>query len=110
MQGASKMRVVMVGCGHMSRVWLNAVVSMPDVEVVGLVDIGAHFEGFRQHMRHVLLLDMAIHTFDAARLLTGADPVSVYCKEWNPVGSWYDHDASAVAFFEMTNGIVYTYR
>jgi predicted dehydrogenase len=231
MQDASKIKVVMVGCGRMSQVWLNTVVPMPDVEVVGLVDIaeevarartaeyslqkaligsdlsdilertspdvvlnctipeahygvvmealrhgchilsekpmadtmeqaremvlaaqkvgkifaviqnrrydrnirrlrsflashtlgpittvnsdfyiGAHFGGFRQHMPHVLLLDMAIHTFDAARLLTGTDPVSVYCKEWNPAGSWYDHDASAVAIFEMTNGIVYTYR
>jgi predicted dehydrogenase len=72
--------------------------------------IGAHFGGFREHMKHVLLLDMAIHTFDAARLLTGADPVAVYCQEWNPAGSWYDHDASAVAIFEMTSGIIYTYR
>lgn len=72
--------------------------------------IGAHFGGFRDRMEHVLLLDMAIHTFDAARLLTGADPVSVYCKEWNPPGSWYEHGASAVAVFEMTGGIVYTYR
>jgi predicted dehydrogenase len=72
--------------------------------------IGAHFGGFRDRMRHVLLLDMAIHTFDAARLITGADPVSVYCHEWNPSRSWYDHDASAVAIFEMSGGIVYTYR
>jgi predicted dehydrogenase len=72
--------------------------------------IGAHFGGFRDHMHHVLLLDMAIHTFDAARLISGADPVTVYCKEWNPTGSWYDHDASAVAVFEMSDGIVYTYR
>lgn len=72
--------------------------------------IGAHFGGFRDHMQHVLLLDMAIHTFDAARFLANADPVSVYCKEWNPTGSWYDHDASAVAIFEMNNGLVYTYR
>jgi predicted dehydrogenase len=72
--------------------------------------IGAHFGGFRDRMQHVLLLDMAIHTFDAARLISGADPLSVYCKEWNPRGSWYDHDASAVAVFEMTHGIVYTYR
>ncbi|MBK36725.1 MAG: oxidoreductase [Gemmatimonadetes bacterium] len=72
--------------------------------------IGAHFDGFRNHMPHVLLLDMAIHTFDAARFITGADPVSVFCKEWNPSGSWYDRDASAVAVFEMTGGIVYTYR
>jgi predicted dehydrogenase len=61
-------------------------------------------------MPHVLLVDMAIHTFDAARFLTGADPVSVYCKEWNPAGSWYEQGASAVAIFEMSDGLVYTYR
>lgn len=72
--------------------------------------IGAHFGGFRDQMEHVLLLDMAIHSFDQARLIMGADPVSVYCKEWNPSGSWYDHDASAIAVFEMSNGAVYTYR
>ncbi|MFH1741191.1 MAG: Gfo/Idh/MocA family oxidoreductase [bacterium] len=72
--------------------------------------IGAHFGGFRDHMEHVLLLDMAIHTFDAARLISGADPCAVYCKEWNPGGSWYDHDASAIAIFEMSDGIIYTYR
>ncbi len=76
--------------------------------------IGAHFGGFRDRMEHVLLLDMAIHTFDQARFLTGADPEAVYCHEWNPAGSWYDHDASAIAIFEMRtrNGdaIVYTYR
>ncbi|NLF02273.1 MAG: Gfo/Idh/MocA family oxidoreductase [Anaerolineales bacterium] len=72
--------------------------------------IGAHFGGFRDRMRHVLLLDMAIHTFDAARLISGADPLAVTCTEWNPPGSWYDHDASAIATFEMTDGIVYSYR
>ncbi len=73
--------------------------------------IGAHFGGFRDRMEHVLLLDMAIHTFDQARFLTGADPVAVeYCREWNPRGSWYDHDASAIAIFEMAGGMVYTYR
>lgn len=72
--------------------------------------IGAHFGGFREQMRHVLIKDMAIHTFDAARFLTGANPESVYCLEWNPEGSWYEHDASATAIFEMSNGIVFTYR
>ncbi len=72
--------------------------------------LGPHFGGFRDRMMHVLLLDMAIHTFDQARFLTGADPVAVYCKEWNPAGSWYQHGASAVAVFEMTGGIVFTYR
>ena len=72
--------------------------------------LGVHFGGFRDHMAHVLLSDMAIHTFDAARYLSGAEPCSVYCHEWNPAGSWYDRDASAVAIFEMSEGLVYTYR
>jgi predicted dehydrogenase len=72
--------------------------------------LGAHFGGFRDQMPHVLLIDMAIHTFDQARLISGADPVAVYCHEWNPRGSWYDRDASAVALFEMSNGVVFTYR
>lgn len=72
--------------------------------------IGAHFGGFRDRMKHVLLLDMAIHSFDAARFISDADPVSVFCKEWNPKGSWYDHDASAMCMFEMSDGIFYTYR
>lgn len=72
--------------------------------------IGAHFGGFRDVMPHVLLLDMAIHTFDAARLIADADPLAVYCHEWNPAGSWYARDASAVAIFEMTGDVVFTYR
>lgn len=72
--------------------------------------IGAHFTGFRTRMRHPLLLDMAIHTFDAARLISGADPEAVTCVAWNPPGSWYDNNAAAVAVFEMTGGIVYTYQ
>jgi predicted dehydrogenase len=70
----------------------------------------AHFGGFRDRMPHVLLVDMAIHTFDAARFLTGADPEAVYCQEWNPAESWYDRDAAAVAVFTLSGGIVYTYH
>ncbi|NJM05812.1 Gfo/Idh/MocA family oxidoreductase [Candidatus Gracilibacteria bacterium] len=72
--------------------------------------LGPRFGGFRDEMQHVLLLDMAIHTFDMARFLIGADPVAVFCKEWNPAGSWYAHGASAIALFEMSDGSVYSYR
>ncbi|MBW5444626.1 gfo/Idh/MocA family oxidoreductase [Cohnella sp. CFH 77786] len=72
--------------------------------------IGAHFGGFRDAMENPLIVDMAIHTFDQARFLTGADPVSVYCHEFNPPGSWYAGNASAVCIFEMSDGSVYTYR
>lgn len=72
--------------------------------------IGAHFGGFRDEMAYPLILDMSIHTFDAARFLTGANPVSVYCHSFNPARSWYKGDASAVAIFEMSDGIVFSYR
>lgn len=72
--------------------------------------LGAHFGGFRDEMEHVLLLDMAIHHFDLARCLTGTDPVAVYAKEFSPTGSWYRGAASAVCVFEMTDGVIFTYR
>ena len=63
-----------------------------------------HFGGFRDAMDHPLLLDMAIHQFDMARFLLDADPVSVFCEEYNPSWSWYRGDAGATAIFEMTGG------
>jgi predicted dehydrogenase len=72
--------------------------------------VPAHFGGFREKMDHILLTDMAIHPFDTARYLTGADAESVYCEEWNPKGSWWQGGASAHAIFRMTGGIRCTFR
>lgn len=72
--------------------------------------IGPHFGGFREKMDNVLLLDMAIHTFDAARYVSGKTPLSVYCLETNPPGSWYAHGASANAVFRFSDDVVFTYR
>ncbi|MGI4941142.1 MAG: Gfo/Idh/MocA family protein [Janthinobacterium lividum] len=82
-------------------------------EVTGLYCdffLGPHFGGFREEMRHVLLLDMAIHTFDVGRLFAGGAAASVWCREWNPANSWYAHGASAIAVFEMGGGAVFNYR
>ncbi|MCV9998300.1 Gfo/Idh/MocA family oxidoreductase [Pararhizobium sp. YC-54] len=72
--------------------------------------IGAHFGGFREEMDNVLLLDMAIHTFDAARFVANKVPVAVYCHESNPRGSWYAHGAAANAIFEFSDDVTFTYR
>ncbi|PDT43579.1 MULTISPECIES: Gfo/Idh/MocA family protein [Sinorhizobium] len=72
--------------------------------------IGAHFGGFREEMEHVLLLDMAIHTFDAARFIADKKPLAVYCYEENPRGSWYRHGAAATAIFELSDDVTFTYR
>jgi predicted dehydrogenase len=68
-----------------------------------------HFGGFREEMDHVLLLDMAIHTFDSARFLSGCDPRGVICREWEPKGTWYRQGSAAAAIFEMTGNTVFTY-
>lgn len=72
--------------------------------------IEAHFGGFRDIMESPLILDMAIHTFDQARYISKCDPISVYCHEFNPKGSWYKGSASATCIFEMTNNVVFTYN
>lgn len=72
--------------------------------------MGCHFGGFRDVMPSPLILDMAIHHFDLARFMTGADPLAVYAHEFNPHGSWYAGDVSASCLFEMTDGVVFTYR
>lgn len=72
--------------------------------------IAPHFGGFREDMDHVLLVDMAIHTFDSARYIINAEAADVFCKEWEPPKSWYRHGSSALAVFDMSNGAIFTYR
>lgn len=71
--------------------------------------IGAHFGGFRDQMDSPLLLDMAVHTFDQARFITGQNAVAVYCREFHPPGSWYAGAAAASCIFELEGGLVFTY-
>lgn len=71
--------------------------------------VAPHFGGFREEMAHVLLLDMAIHTFDAARYMVGGEPASVYCQEWEPANSWYRQGSSASAVFDLGGGRLFTY-
>ena len=72
--------------------------------------VAPHFGGFREEMCHVLLLDMAIHTFDAARFMVNGEPESVYCQEWEPKNSWYLQGSSATAIFDMGGGVIFNYR
>ncbi|MGB3086637.1 MAG: Gfo/Idh/MocA family oxidoreductase [Phycisphaerae bacterium] len=72
--------------------------------------LGAHFGGFRDAMESPLILDMAIHHFDLARMIGGVDPVRVYAEEFNPHGSWYKGDVAANGIFEMTGGVRFAYR
>jgi predicted dehydrogenase len=68
-----------------------------------------HFGGFRDEMAYPLLVDMAIHQFDLARLLIGAEPTSVFCRSYNPAWSWYAGDAAASVIFELGDGVTFTF-
>jgi predicted dehydrogenase len=72
--------------------------------------LGAHFGGFRDEMESPLILDMAIHQFDMARMFSGKDPLAVYAREFNPAGSWYRGDVAANCIFEMTDAVEFCYR
>jgi len=72
--------------------------------------VAPHFGGFREEMRHVLLLDMAIHTFDAARYMVSGEATNVYCHEWEPANSWWRQGSSATAIFDLGGGKLFTYR
>ncbi|MET3769803.1 putative dehydrogenase [Marisediminicola sp. UYEF4] len=71
--------------------------------------VAPRFGGFRDEMPFPLLVDMAIHPFDVARYLLGANPTSVYCESFNPPWSWYAGDAATTAIFEFADGARYTY-
>ncbi|SEE30629.1 Gfo/Idh/MocA family protein [Ruania alba] len=68
-----------------------------------------HFGGFREQMAEPLIVDMAIHQFDLARDLMGADPVSVYCESSNPSWSWFAGNAVATAVFTFDGGATFSY-
>ena len=103
-----------------NRRYLAEIIALRDyLQAKSLGDIGQisanfqldpHFGGFREAIDSPLIADMAIHTFDAARFITGKNPVSVYCHEFNPSWSWYKGNASAVCIFEMEDGSVFDYR
>lgn len=107
--------IVMQNRRYLSK--LHGVKSIIDNQYIGDIDsvhaaffTEAHFGGFRDKMNNPLILEMAVHTFDQARFLTGCDPVSVYCNEYNSSKSWYDGNASASCIFEMEKGFVFTYN
>lgn len=62
------------------------------------------------HIRHPLLMDMAIHHFDLMRYVLGQEPQSVHCHAWNPPWSNFTEPPSAVATIVFDGGAVVDYR
>lgn len=66
-------------------------------------------EGFRATMPDPLLVDMAIHHFDAARFIIGTPPLRVFCDGFNPPRSGFAGNAAAVATVEFVGGARFVY-
>jgi predicted dehydrogenase len=88
-----------------------------DGEVGRLMAISADMSMAPRHVAahlpdhpHPLLLDMAVHTFDQARFISGAEAIRVVCHEFTAPHSWYSGAAAAIATFELEGGIVFSYR
>lgn len=79
----------------------------------GIVDTrfykAPRFGGFRDEMEHPLIVDMAIHAFDAGRVLIDGVPVSVTATSYNPPWSWYAGDAAATVTITYDSGAVHTF-
>jgi predicted dehydrogenase len=77
------------------------------------VDFRIHhdFRGsFRERMEQPLILDMAVHSFDLIRFVTGLEAADVWARTWNPPWSQFDGDASAIALFTMESGARVAYN
>src|SRR5699024_1254892 len=74
----------------------------------GIVDTrfckAPRFGGFRDEMEHPLIVDMAIHAFDAGRVLLEGNPVAVTATSYNPAWSWYAGDAAATVTIAYDTG------
>ncbi len=99
------------------RYWRQLAAYRRQISQLGAVNVvncsffkAPHFGGFREEMAFPLLLDMAIHQFDLARDLIGAEPIAVYCESFNPTGSWYRGDAAALAVFEFEGGARFAFN
>jgi predicted dehydrogenase len=59
---------------------------------------------------HPMLWEQSIHHFDLMRFVYSAEPVSVYCRTWNPSWSMYQSDTNVAAIFTFDNGVTVNYQ
>lgn len=90
----------LIASGRLGKLWT----------VCADIFVPADLKSIRNQLQNPMLQDNAIHTFDGARFITGAEPVCVYCKSYNPEDSKYKGDAAGVCLFDLSDGSVFVYN
>lgn len=92
---------------------MKQVLNSGELGAVGAVSVqffkGPHFGGFREEMPQPLIIDMSIHHFDMMRFFLRSNPQQIFARSWNPVWSWFDGNASAVAEITFENDVHVSY-
>ena len=95
-------RRYLAGVRRIRRASLGAIGAMTSIHCDFF--LAPHFGGFRDEMDHVLLLDMAIHAFDAAARHDGARGARRLLPRMEPAELVVRQGSSAVAIFDMRAG------
>ena len=93
-----KTRAILVGCGGISRAWMKALQGIPEVEMVGLVDI---VESAPAKLAEEFNLNVALGS-DLGAMLDRVQPDVVFNRQWfmdqpnllkklSPVDGWLSH-------------------
>jgi predicted dehydrogenase len=61
-------------------------------------------------MSQPMLWEQSIHHFDLMRFVYKSEPISVYCKTWNPSWSMYEDDTNVSAILTFANGVIVNYQ
>jgi|GEM_PF-5427688 Predicted dehydrogenases and related proteins len=89
-----------VNSGLLGPIWMTC------CEIYVNADLG----GARNTLEYPMLQDQAIHSFDSARFILGADAKTVFAHSYNPVGSPYRGDGSGACIYEMTDNSTLVYN
>ena len=70
----------------------------------------ARLNKYPLEMPHPMLWEQSIHHFDLLRFVYKSEPLTVYCKTWNPSWSMYKDDTNVSAIFTFENGVIVNYQ
>ena len=78
--------------------------------ICGEIFVPADLNSIRNQFKYPQLQDNNIHSFDLARYLLDAKPLSVHYHSFRPTGSRYAGDSACDAVFEFDKDVIYSFR